>query len=106
MFGRYSENVAISGAQARRELVGHWTSEMGTLVSKPIVAELSPCGRLELSLKHASGKQELIWMWTLQPDFVAENPLRVDVCEQSDQIRKRKGGADGRVPSMTKVFSS
>ena len=76
------------GLQVGRELVGHWTNEKSTPVSRQIVTALSPPEPSEPSLIHASREQNLIWVWTLQSEFEAENLLRSDMCEQSDQIRK------------------
>jgi hypothetical protein len=88
MLGTFSDRMAMCRDQTGRELVGHWTNEMSTPVLRHIVAALSPSEAPELSVIHASREQNLIWVWTLQSEFVAENLLRADACEQSDLIRK------------------
>jgi len=81
MLGTY-DSVAISGVQVGKELVGHWANEKSTPVSRQIVAALSPSEPSELSVIHASREQKLIWVWTLQSEFVGQTSSSRDVCER------------------------
>jgi len=42
------------------------------LPSQGVVAALSPSEPSELSVIHASGEQNLIWVWTLQSEFLGQ----------------------------------
>lgn len=66
MLQTQSENVMVSTAQVGRGLIGHWAVDMKPPVRKRVVSTGS-----ELGLLDTVGGQRLIWVWSLQSEFVA-----------------------------------
>lgn len=57
----------IAGTQLEMPLVGHWTLEATRGVRKHGVASLQP-EPLGIGLIDTATAQELIWVWSVQPD--------------------------------------
>ena len=65
MLKAQSDKVMISRAQVVRGLIGHWTFNMNSPSRKHVVSTGS-----ERSPLDPVGGQRLIWVWSLQSEFV------------------------------------
>lgn len=83
------DTTPSSQAQVVTELAGHWTLDTKTPVSSATNAPKSP-EPWSLPFMHSERAQNLIWVWTLQSEFVAETSVRVDVCERCDLTYKEE----------------
>ena len=60
-----SKNIMDPGAEGGRGLIGHWIVKMNSPSRKHIVSD-----GLEQSPVDPMGGQSLIWVWSLQSEFV------------------------------------